>query len=183
MISFQANINYQLLDDIRELNRRLPEQTKRILKSGVSKYARQQVDKYLKNAAPRRPVYPIRWQSERQRRAYFSDGSAIVNPRPGQDSGRGFGRGIPTTRTGDMQRWQVRANYRSRQRYGEIVVTNPSDYVEYYAQYVVGEWQQQFHATSGWWILDEQIALVQRAVYVWALSAFWDLITSELEDL
>lgn len=44
--------------------------------------------------SPPRPTYPINWDSERQRRAFFASG--------------GFGGGIPTRRTGRHQRaWRV----------------------------------------------------------------------------
>lgn len=42
-------------------------------------------------------TYPVHWDSERQRRAFFATG--------------GFGRGIPSTRTGTYQRgWMIRRN-------------------------------------------------------------------------
>lgn len=40
-----------------------------------------------------RPSYPIQWDSERQRRAFFASD--------------GFGRGIPSQRTGSEGRWQI----------------------------------------------------------------------------
>lgn len=69
----------------------------------------------LAQPAPR-PTYPIDWQTERQRRAYFAT--------------NGFGRGIPTKRTGGATTaWKgslTRGN-------GVIVskVTNPNDYLIY----------------------------------------------------
>lgn len=40
-----------------------------------------------------RPTHPIHWDSERQRRAYFATD--------------GFGRGIPSSRTGSERRWEI----------------------------------------------------------------------------
>lgn len=108
---------------------------------------------------PGAPKYPIRWTSERQRRAFFATD--------------GFGRGIPTRRTGAVsQAWSVTVNYEqitrvqaftanllkflSRLKVAQppdpppaavlIDVSNPVSY----ERYVTGYDQQGFHRDTGW---------------------------------
>ena len=105
--------------------------------------------------------YPIRWTSERQRRAFFASD--------------GFGRGIPTKRTGLVARWDVHVDYdaletmrswlfqlqvflatlahKARSTLGSspkdiilIAITNTIPY----QRYVTGENQQGFHRDTGW---------------------------------
>jgi len=101
----------------------------------------------LRQAPP--PVkYPIQWTTEKQRRAFFATD--------------GFGRGIPTRRTGAMQRGitqqldigpeRIQVITRSRRRYSRYVIGRPvtrgRDQV------------QAFHLNTGWKriapMLDEQ---------------------------
>lgn len=104
--------------------------------------------------------YPIRWTSERQRRAYFAT--------------KGFGRGIPTRRTHELsQSWDVMIAIDQITRYEQfkvalldfmtkfgvgstptpppasiwVSVSNPVDY----EQYVTGIHQQGFHQDTGWY--------------------------------
>lgn len=75
--------------------------------------------------------YPIRWKTERQRRAFFAT--------------NGFGRGIPTKRTGAVQAgWDVAWNVTGGA--GNAVVFNPVEY----AQFVYTPDQQPFHTFTGW---------------------------------
>ena len=83
-------------------------------------------------------VYPIEWKTDRQRRAFFATD--------------GFGRGIPTKRTGKVNsNWKVA--WRSKQAFsGTIEVYNAVTY----ARFVYGGFnrqtqnQQPFHANTGW---------------------------------
>jgi hypothetical protein len=108
---------------------------------------------------PGAPKYPIRWSSERQRRAFFAS--------------NGFGRGIPTKRSHAMsQAWQVSINVEQITRFqvftntligflARFKVTEPptpppptiivdvSNPVSY-TRYVEGEDQQGFHKDTGW---------------------------------
>jgi hypothetical protein len=108
---------------------------------------------------PGPPKYPIRWTSERQRRAFFATD--------------GFGRGIPTKRSHAMsQAWQVTINIEQITRFQVFTnrlisflarfkiteaptpppptiivdVSNPVSYT----RYVEGENQQGFHKDTGW---------------------------------
>ena len=63
-----------------------------------------------------RPRSPIQWDSERQRRAFFATD--------------GFGRGIPTTRSGASLRWQITATANG------YTLANPTDYASHlYGRY------------------------------------------------
>lgn len=80
---------------------------------------------------PGRPVYPIRWKSLRQRRAYFASG--------------GFGRGIPTRRTYKLlQGWKV--VYQQTATGGMVTLSNPIPYM----RFVQGDEAQPFHLDTGW---------------------------------
>lgn len=82
-------------------------------------------------AVPGPPVYPLRWKSSRQRRAFFAT--------------RGFGRGIPTVRTGEMvSGWRVTVE--NRPDGGVLVLENPSPVMPF----VQGERAQPFHRDTGW---------------------------------
>ena len=75
--------------------------------------------------------YPIRWKTERQRKTFFAT--------------RGFGRGIPTRRTGAVQSgWELEWSITSGS--GSAVVANPVSY----AQFVYTPDQQPFHENTGW---------------------------------
>lgn len=79
--------------------------------------------------------YPIQWASERQRRAFFAS--------------NGFGRGIPTRRTGALvNAWEV--NFVSVGNTYELIAENSKPY----ARYVIGAQQQPFHRNTGWYKAD-----------------------------
>jgi hypothetical protein len=105
--------------------------------------------------------YPVRWTSERQRRAFFAT--------------KGFGRGIPTKRTGDVARWDVLVDYATLEKIGSFlyrvqvvlahldprkkqalgsappggVIISIANAVPY-QRYVTGSQQQGFHQDTGW---------------------------------
>jgi hypothetical protein len=85
----------------------------------------------LGSRTPGPVVYPIAWTSEKQRRAYFAT--------------NGFGHGIPYRRTGALMRaWEV--IMRATQSGFSLVVRNDNPA----APFVVGRWQQGYHARTGW---------------------------------
>jgi hypothetical protein len=85
---------------------------------------------------PGKPKYPIRWTSERQRRAFFAT--------------KGFGRGIPTRRTGKIVRsWE--AEFSSNKYGGVLLLVNMHPAV----QYLQGENAQGFHKDTGWVQVDD----------------------------
>lgn len=87
---------------------------------------------------PNKPRYPIRWTSERQRRAFFAS--------------KGFGRGIPTRRTGRIARdWEVVVIASTDGAL--IALSNPHPE----AKFIHGPqpFGQRFHIDTGWTQIDE----------------------------
>lgn len=79
---------------------------------------------------PGKPSYPIRWKSEKQRRAYYATD--------------GFGRGIGAPRTHALsQGWRVDID---DSQFLSFEVHNIKDY----AIYVQGDDQQPFHIDTAW---------------------------------
>lgn len=79
---------------------------------------------------PPKPNYPLRWASERQRRAFFASD--------------GFGRGIGAARTHALsQGWTVDIDGSD---YFSMHVYNKRDYV----RFVEGDDKQPFHIDTGW---------------------------------
>lgn len=82
--------------------------------------------------APGSVKYPIQWASPKQRRAFFAT--------------NGFGRGIPTVRTNDLQKaWRLVLNTTD----GEASFSAVND--SGYEQFVTGAAQQPFHTATGWY--------------------------------
>lgn len=80
---------------------------------------------------PPKPNYPLRWKTEKQRRAYFAT--------------NGFGKGIPYRRTGALAKgWQT--EFVVTPDGGEWSVFNAVEYVDY----VQGLDQQPMHIDTGW---------------------------------
>lgn len=87
--------------------------------------------------APPRPRRKIEWTTERQRRAYFAT--------------NGFGRGIPSRRTGGATlQWKV--NFATSKDVVTMTVSNPNDYLRYVrVNPKRGRSQiQRFHKITGW---------------------------------
>ncbi len=75
---------------------------------------------------------PLRWTSERQRRAFFAS--------------EGFGRGIPTRRSGTLTRgWRAFLTYAP----GQLAEAGFENDVPY-RQWVTGDDQQLMHSITGW---------------------------------
>jgi hypothetical protein len=87
---------------------------------------------------PGPPIHPIRWTSERQRRAFFAS--------------KGFGRGIPARRGSPPD---VTAGWRGEfiptQDGGILALVNDSEHVDF----VQGFRAQGFHRDTGWVQLDD----------------------------
>ena len=117
----------------------------------------------LQTPAP--PVkYPIQWKTAKQRRAYFAT--------------KGFGKGIPTRRTGALQKgWK--AIIEGDIREGLFTVYNDAvtrDYftgaIVYYEQFVTGVNQQPFHRATGYTpsqdiLLDAMVEAEEIMVSTW----------------
>jgi hypothetical protein len=104
---------------------------------------------------PPKPTYPIRWASEKQRRAFFATD--------------GFGRGIPTRRTGKVQAgWQGEIT-RNDGTFSYAVFNAVS-----YAPFVYGSlaqnrtaalrFQQPFHQDTGWQAATDTVSYWQNAL-------------------
>ena len=108
---------------------------------------------------PPAPNYPIRWKTERQRRAFFASD--------------GFGRGIPASRSRPSkvaQGWA--AEFIPTDDGGILALTNPVPYM----QFVQGINAQPFHLDTGWVQLEDVVSDFFReaedaAVAVWFDSA------------
>lgn len=80
---------------------------------------------------PGAPRYPIRWTTERQRKAFFATD--------------GFGRGIPTRRSGQIAgKWKT--TFMPDSKGGMLILENDDPA----ATFVQGFDQQGFHADTGW---------------------------------
>jgi hypothetical protein len=106
---------------------------------------------------PKKPTYPLRWKSERQRRAFFATD--------------GFGGGIPSTRSGkllasyDVQVTDIGDG-------GVLSITNSDPK----ARFVIGDDAQPMHLDTGW----KQIADVASDARVEAENVLidtWFLVT------
>lgn len=81
--------------------------------------------------APGPVKYPIRWKSERQRRAFFAT--------------NGFGKGIPYRRSGELSAgWKYRVI--TDRDGGALTVFNDVSYT----RFVQGDDAQPFHLNTGW---------------------------------
>lgn len=82
---------------------------------------------------PGAPSYPLRWTSEKQRRAFFASG--------------GFGKGIPAKRGSPPQVTQGwAAEFIPTGDGGIVALSNPVPHM----QYVQGWQAQRFHVDTGW---------------------------------
>ena len=86
--------------------------------------------------APRGVVYPIRWKSVKQRRAFFAT--------------NGFGKGIPYRRTGTIARsWQIEAE--TIDNVTVVAISNPAEGAQFvYGRVDNASYQQPFHIVTGW---------------------------------
>lgn len=127
-IEIRADID--VLDAISDQMRRTPglmnTAYKRQLRNSKRRFLVQ-----LQNTEPGRPHYPIRWKTERQRRAFFAT--------------NGFGQGIPTRRTGNLIN-SYDLIISSDKDGGELILSNDNPA----ARFVIGDDQQPFHIDTGW---------------------------------
>jgi hypothetical protein len=84
-----------------------------------------------------KPTYPIHWDSEKQRRAFFAT--------------KGFGRGIPTKRTGKYVRsWHIRRNPRPARATEGYSLINDAGHARYVGGSAYAAGQSRIHA--GRWV-------------------------------
>jgi hypothetical protein len=131
VISIDITADLDVLDAIEEQMQRAPSLMATAYKRAVDRFIARPLLAELRRepGAARRP---IEWQSERQRRAYFATD--------------GFGRGIPSRRTGKLLR-AFRVSINGTPRDGVLLVlTNDTPYV----RYVMGDDMQKMHIRTGW---------------------------------
>ncbi len=117
------------LRTLRRNIKQIPRRLNNSLKGQKGRLANRALSKLTKEPGP--PIYPLRWASERQRRAYFAT--------------NGFGKGIPYQRTGKLQDgWDV--DFQPDQEGGTIALVNPVAYM----RYVQGNQSQPFHEDTGY---------------------------------
>lgn len=143
MVSFSA-VTVVLDDDIAEVLvsdlKTVPRKFKALYRKRIDTLAKKTLQELRRT--PGKVKRPIEWTSRKQQRAYFAS--------------RGFGKGIPTVRTGALQNgWKVLDESDFTQ--GLFTVYNDStvrDYftgaIVYYEEFVTGVNQQRFHRNTGW---------------------------------
>lgn len=108
---------------------------------------------------PSPPSYPYRWASERQRRAFFAT--------------NGFGRGIPTKRTGALLRgWDARIE--PTPDGAQAVIDNNTPYT----RFVQGEQQQPGHIATGWVAADDVIIEESIRLEDTLIDVFFEVVES-----
>lgn len=126
MINATLRIDRKVLDDIQETIKEAPANLKPVFERN-SQRVRSQIETEMQRS-PGKPNYPIQWASVKQRKAFFAS--------------NGFGRGIPTRRTGAyVQGWKVVYRGLGRNDGAVIELDNPVSY----ARYVGGGDAQPFH--------------------------------------
>lgn len=129
MVKFSGSV--LIADDITAAVREVRKNAPKEIRREVGLIARGPISQRLIRelaTPPGRPKYPYRWKSAKQRRAFFAS--------------NGFGRGIPTQRTGELERgWRVVVGEGAT-----IQVENSVDYTSY----VMGDDQQPGHIQTGW---------------------------------
>lgn len=130
MITVNVGVDTDAIERLRRAAKQAPSRMRRVVAS-VVRENKSQIIADLRGREPGPPSYPIRWKSERQRRAFFAT--------------NGFGGGIPYRRTGTLSNgWFV--DVTTDNRGGSIAIGNDVPY----ARFVVGADQQPFHEDTGW---------------------------------
>lgn len=134
MITVTITVDYKTLAQIEHNILDAQRQFKTLLSKRVNAHAARALHD-IRNA-PSSPKYPIEWQSERQRKAFFAS--------------KGFGRGIPYRRTGKLQAsWAIEKNFDLNSGKMDLVNNAPE------AVYVQGDIVQRMHLASGWPQVDD----------------------------
>lgn len=129
MIKIKIDVPTDVFIALQEQATKLPALVNKAIERQGANIRKRMLDELQKE--PSKPKYPIRWKSERQRRAFFAT--------------NGFGGGIPYRRTGRLAaNWKVRIVF--DQAGGSISAVNDTPY----ANYVQGDDAQPMHLASGW---------------------------------
>lgn len=129
MIAMDVSVNHDILQAIAEGAIQSPGRMRTAYRRNVGRF-KSRILRRVK-VVPGKPRYPLRWASERQRRAFFATD--------------GFGGGIPYQRTNRLiNSYDVILTDTAS---GAILSLTNSDPK---AQFVVGDRAQPFHLDTGW---------------------------------
>lgn len=184
MFRYQVRVNEQMLAKMKSGLRKMPKSVRRVA-DRVAREALEPLRMDIQAMFPPPPEYmpvygrngkilymrrvpPMNWTSDAQRKMYFATG--------------GFGRGIPTTRSGAIENGLTVRKYVS-ERGLLVTVGNTSPRTPY----VIGspgyeEWQQGFHIDLGWPQPEEIYEVIgfYEEVAEFAITEEIDLIAEEL---
>lgn len=142
MIRVTVSVDADVLEELQRTVRRSGALAKRAFKRQVTR-ERTQLLRELRYTPPP-PTYPLRWQSEKQRRAFFAT--------------NGFGKGIPYQRTGNLNKsWDLTIVESADEM--TIAVENAATSTAVtalgvrsvaYARFVIGDDAQRMHLDTGW---------------------------------
>lgn len=129
MIAYDVIINDDIFRAYDDLFDEYPRLVTRAFRGEIERVMGPAVDELSADPGPVK--YPIRWKTERQRRAFFASG--------------GFGRGIPTQRTGKaLAAWELIIEGDGLDL--SAALTNPVPY----DIYIQGDYAQPFHLDTGY---------------------------------
>lgn len=145
MLTIDAAISTEFLDELQEANRFIPVAVDRFARKDLRPFASQWVDRTLRRE-PGPVVYPIEWESLKQMRWFWWQVS-IGNIE------------VPYVRTHlYIHGWHVVADYTGGLT--SIMVFHDWDK----AEFVGGRRQQRFHANTGWASASEELQLLSLAL-------------------
>lgn len=120
-----------ILKAVQEFAREYPDLARQSAFENIVPQIETMVNQQLKQRIPGPAKKPIKWTSDKQRKAYFATD--------------GFGHGIPYKRTGKLpEAWEVLTRASEHGLRISVVNDNPA------APFVYGRWKQQFHTNTGW---------------------------------
>jgi hypothetical protein len=151
MIKQTIEIDNDIVEFLEDGLRRFPSVLQTAIKRNVSRFRTRILGKLQQE--PGSPKYPIKW-------ARATDQSKPPNTRWGYYSKqkaaffatRGFGRGIPTQRTGKLiNSWKIEVDQQSDAGIFQVYNDAQNRDGVYYEQFVTGIYQQAFHHDTGWY--------------------------------
>lgn len=161
MIKASIRVDLDVLDAVADTARQSPKLMETAMKRQVGRLRKQIKDQFpipdpgaVQYKATTVDGQPgLRWKNRRQQRAFFAS--------------RGFGKGIPYQRENPGIRGDYDVRVKNDEDGGilELINTNPA------APFVIGEFQQPYHADTGWETIDKTAA------------RYSDLATDEIIDI
>lgn len=136
MFDAKMTIDSKLLRTVRRNIKQAPMRMRNGMKGKRGRLANKALNSLTREPGP--AVKPIEWSSLRQRRAFFAT--------------KGFGRGIPTRRTGKLlEAWKV--IFTPEKDGGAVTMSNDNSAMPF----VQGDRAQQFHKNTGWTQVDDVV--------------------------